>query len=192
MTYRLMAEKVTDLACLRLGVDKPCQTATTPLPGSDNYAEEIYRRESDRASDRAKIGRFGSLSHDIQSSNNVDSALVCECEQVSTAEIKYAIDYLEATNLFDLRRRTQLGMGPCQGQLCAGRAAGLLSRFCPVKRDNIADLASFLNERWHGVYPITWGNTLSKIELTSWLYNGVCGLDQYVHENGVLINRHRQ
>lgn len=192
MTYRLMAEKVTDLACKRLGVNKPCTTATTPLPGSDNYAEEIYRRDSDRASDRAKIGRFGSMSDDIKSRDNVDSALVCECEQVSTAEIKYAIDYLEATNLFDLRRRTQLGMGPCQGQLCAGRAAGLLSRYCPVKRDNIADLASFLNERWHGVYPITWGNTLSKIELTSWLYNGVCGLDNYVHENGVLINRHRQ
>ena len=30
MTYRLMAEQVTDLACQKLGVTKTCQTATTP------------------------------------------------------------------------------------------------------------------------------------------------------------------
>lgn len=192
MTYRLMAEHITDLVCRKLGVEKPCETALVPLPGSDNYAEDTYSREPDSAAGRAKAGRFGSLSSSIVSKDNIDSALVCECEQVSTAEIKYAIDYLEASNLFDLRRRTQLGMGPCQGQLCAGRAAGLLSKYCPVKRDNLADLARFLNERWHGVFPVAWGNTLSKIELTEWLYNGVCGLDSYVEQENVILNRHRQ
>lgn len=192
MTYRLMAEEVTDLVCSKLGVDVPCMTAKLPLPGSDNYAQEIYHKETESAAGRAKQNRFGSMTDNIISKNNIDSALVCECEQVSTAEIKYAIDYLGATNLFDLRRRTQLGMGPCQGQLCSGRGAGLLSEYCPVKRDNIADLSAFLNERWHGVYPVAWGNTLSKVELTSWLYNGVCGLDEYVRTNSVPINSHRQ
>ena len=192
MTYRLMAECASDMVCRKLGIKAPCLTATTPLPGSENFAKEIYNSGAETASERAKIGRFGSMSDDIASKDNKDSALVCECEQVSTAEIKYAINFLEATNLFDLRRRTQMGMGPCQGQLCAGRAAGLLSRYCSYRRDNIADLAAFLNERWHGVYPIAWGNTLSKIELTSWLYNGVCGLEEYVNENEIPVNQHRK
>lgn len=191
MTYRLMAEYATDLVCKKLGVNRPCHTATTPLPGSDNYALDAYRRP-ESASEKAKVGRFGSLSQEIQSHDHIESALVCECEQVSIAEIKYAIDFLEANNLFDLRRRTQMGMGPCQGQLCASRAAGLLSEHCPVKRDNIADLARFLNERWHGVFPIAWGNTLSKTELTSWLYNGVCGLDTYVENENIEIKGHRE
>lgn len=192
MTYRLMAEYATDIVCRKLDIDAPCKTATTPLPGSENYALDTYLAQQETASERAKIGRFGSMSESIKSRDNIESALVCECEQVSTAEIKYAIDFLEANNLFDLRRRTQMGMGPCQGQLCAGRAAGLLSEHCRVKRDNIADLARFLNERWHGVFPIAWGNTLSKTELTSWLYNGVCGLDCYVEEENIEITGHRE
>ena len=34
-TYRLMAERVVDLVCRRLGVDDPCRTAEIPLPGSE-------------------------------------------------------------------------------------------------------------------------------------------------------------
>lgn len=192
MTYRLMAECVTDLVCKKIGVYEPCRTAIEPLPGSENYARDIYSRQADNPRDRAKTGRFGTLSEKITSNDKKDSALVCECEQVSTAEIKYAIEYLRATNLFDLRRRTQMGMGSCQGQLCAGRAAGLLSKFCKFRRDNLADLASFLNERWHGVYPIAWGNTLSKTELTEWLYNGVGALDVYVEQESIPINQHRR
>ena len=39
-----------------------------------------------------------------------------------------------------------------------------------------ADLASFLNERWKGMAPIAWGDTLRESEFTMWLYDGVCGL----------------
>ena len=35
MTYRLMAELATDLACKKLGVNKTCETAEKPLPGSE-------------------------------------------------------------------------------------------------------------------------------------------------------------
>jgi glycerol-3-phosphate dehydrogenase len=30
-TLRLMAEKVTDMACAKLGIDTPCTTAEVPL-----------------------------------------------------------------------------------------------------------------------------------------------------------------
>ena len=38
------------------------------------------------------------------------------------------------------------------------------------------DLVAFLNERWKGMAPIAWGDTLRESEYTSWIYEGVCGL----------------
>lgn len=180
MTYRLMAEMATDLVCEKLGVEKPCETATRNLPGSESLQPEEKGMLSVR--ERAIKGRHGSLDIEIDNKNSFNEALVCECEQVSTAEIKYAIEHLQATNLVDIRRRIRMGMGTCQGQLCAGRSAGLLDKYCKEKQDTLADLCCFLNERWHGMYPIGWGDTMSEIQLTAWLYNGVCGLDEYLQE----------
>jgi glycerol-3-phosphate dehydrogenase len=56
-------------------------------------------------------------------------SLVCECEAVTAGEVQYAVENLAVKNLLDLRRRTRVGMGTCQGELCACRAAGLLARF---------------------------------------------------------------
>ena len=44
---------------------------------------------------------------------------------------------------------------------------------------DIAELASFLNERWKGMYPIAWGECLRESQLSAWLYNSVCGLGIY-------------
>lgn len=86
------------------------------------------------------------------SGNDVlENSLVCECEEVSVGEVKYALNELEVHNLVDLRRRTRVGMGTCQGELCACRAAGLMSsmhKYCTKRAKE--DLASFLNERWKG------------------------------------------
>ena len=91
--------------------------------------------------------------------------------------MEYAIDNLGVNNLVDLRRRTRVGMGTCQGELCACRAAGLMGRRDAVcARKAKADLASFLNERWKGMAPIAWGDTLRESEYTTWVYESVCGL----------------
>ena len=55
--------------------------------------------------------------------------MVCECEAVTAGEVRYAVDELNVNNLVDLRRRTRVGMGTCQAELCACRAAGLMHRF---------------------------------------------------------------
>ncbi|MFR0836824.1 MAG: hypothetical protein ACLSG8_12510 [Barnesiella sp.] len=84
------------------------------------------------------------------------------------------------TNLVDLRRRTRIGMGTCQGELCACRAAGIMDSHngsCSQRQKE--DLADFLNERWKGIYPVAWGNSLRESEYTSWVYEGICGLDKY-------------
>jgi len=101
---------------------------------------------------------------------------VCECEQVSVAEVNYAINELHVHNLINLRRRTRLGMGTCQGELCACRGAGLLDKHDNCSDRSLKDLASFMEERWHGMYPVCWGETLCEVQFTSWLYQGVMGL----------------
>lgn len=180
MTYRLMAEEATDMACKKLGVDKPCVTADTPLPGSEPDAKDEDRRAHiiELSTEmKAAEGRHGSWTGKIHTGSDADDALVCECEQVSVAEVKYAIEDLHVENLINLRRRTRLGMGTCQGELCACRGAGLLERYNKCTDRTLDDLAGFMAERWHGMFPVCWGETLVEAQFTSWLYQGVCGLD---------------
>lgn len=185
MTYRLMAEETTDLVCRKLGVDRPCETAVMPLPGSEPDHKDEKRRQHIielSTEQKAAEGRHGSWTGRIESKSDADDALVCECEQVSVAEVNYAIDELHVHNLINLRRRTRLGMGTCQGALCACRGAGLLERHDKCTKRSLDDLAAFMDERWHGMFPVCWGETLCEVQFSSWLYQGVLGLDHLPSE----------
>lgn len=184
MTYRLMAEWAADMACRKLGVDAKCRTADEYLPGSesDEYIADrnsTARRKSHiielSTGQKAARGRHGSLSDEITREDDTDDALVCECEQVSVGETKYAIDKLNVNNLVNLRRRTRMGMGTCQGGICACRASAVMARSVGNDRA-LADVASFVNERWKGMMPVAWGQTLVEAEFCEWIYRGVCGL----------------
>ncbi len=179
MTYRLMAEWATDLICKKIGNDGKCRTAEIPLPGSTESREEVDRKTSNKpmAQRRSSIARHGALAARIDGTDSIKNSLVCECEEVSIGEVEYALENLSVNNLVDLRRRTRVGMGTCQGELCACRAAGIMGRKDPVcARKAKADLVSFLNERWKGMAPIAWGDTLRESEYTTWVYESVCGL----------------
>ncbi len=180
MTYRLMAEWATDLVCKKLGIGKPCITMCTPLPGSENdNIEEISRKTWTKPGNahKATLGRHGARALGIGLNDEYDASLVCECEEVSVGEVKYAVKELDVHNLVDLRRRTRVGMGTCQGELCACRAAGLLadSHECTERTKN--DLKNFVNERWKGMYSVCWSDTLRESEYSQWIYSGVCGLE---------------
>lgn len=179
MTYRLMAEWATDLVCKKLGIDAVCRTAEIPLPGSTESREEVDRklRNKPLAQRRSTIARHGALATKIGDGDSIRNSLVCECEEVSIGEVEYALENLSVNNLVDLRRRTRIGMGTCQGELCACRAAGIMGRRDPIcARRAKADLVRFLNERWKGMEPIAWGDTLRESEYTTWVYESVCGL----------------
>ena len=179
MTYRLMAEWTTDLICKKLNLTAKCTTAEEKLPGSREPEEEVNRRlisvpVAQRAS---SIHRHGDMAGKVAVGDAARRSLVCECEEVSVGEVEYALNELDVNNLVDLRRRTRVGMGTCQGELCACRAAGLMAaagKYC-VRRAK-EDLTAFLNERWKGMAPVAWGDTLRESEFTMWLYDGVCGL----------------
>ena len=73
-------------------------------------------------------------------------------------------------------------MGTCQGHICAVRAAGLLGKASGDSKAALSDVASFVNERWRGVRPIAWGDSLVEAQFTQWFYEGVCGLGDIVEE----------
>lgn len=178
MTYRLMAEWATDAVCRKLGrEDVRCVTAERPLPGS----EPSQTAEPRTAGGKAAKGRHGSLAGRIPAEADIDRALVCECEEVSVGEIEYAIEHLHAENLLSLRRRTRLGMGTCQGQLCICRAAALLESHDSCAGRHLQDICRFVNERWKGMSPVCWGDNLAEAEFTAWIYGSVAGLDVLPH-----------
>ncbi|GKW24635.1 glycerol-3-phosphate dehydrogenase [Pectobacterium carotovorum subsp. carotovorum] len=187
MTYRLMAEWVTDAICKKLGHDVACSTAQTPLPGSESLEEVRTAPHALSAYPAAKplsaplrgsaIYRHGERAGRMLSGERLDRSLVCECEAVTAGEVRYAVESLQVNNLIDLRRRTRVGMGTCQGELCACRAAGLLCRLgTATPEQSLTQLSQFLNERWKGIRPIAWGNALRESEFTNWIYQGLCGL----------------
>lgn len=180
MTYRLMAEMAADTVCRKLGVDAACETARRPLPGSEGGGlEEIAKKIWDfpTTAQKASVGRFGSKAANLDFDDE-RSGVVCECEEVTVAEVDAAIEHLEVGDLVDMRRRTRVGMGPCQGELCACRAAGRLAKTCRGASKARADLKSFMNERWKGMHPVAWGETLRESIYTQWVYNEVLGLNE--------------
>jgi len=174
MTYRLMAEWAADLVCKKLGNTKKCATADTPLPGSepkDQYNEvKVPLFAGANLGMKASIGRQGSRVKDVDYTKEEDRELICECEHVTLGEIKYAVKELGVTSLEDLRRRTRVGMGTCQGTYCIYKAAKALATALgqPEIEGKLAQ--DYLNERWKGMASVGWGDTLREMEFMQKVY----------------------
>ena len=158
-TARLMAEQTTDLICRKLGVKAVCRTAELPLTGSEKASKD--RNAS--LERMAASGRHGTETSRMDF-GGPGSELVCECEQVSRAEIAYCVKEFGVSSLQDLRRHTRIGMGTCQGSHCIRRAAQVLAEElgCPEKASDF--MSDYLQERWKGMTPVLWGDTLREAE----------------------------
>lgn len=180
MTYRLMAEWATDLVCKKLNKSDRCTTAERELPGSSESRTETNNKVISLPSTirYSAVYRHGSRATRLLDKERLDRSLVCECEAVTAGEVRYAVDELSVNNLVDLRRRTRVGMGTCQAELCACRAAGLMTRFnVATPRQSTTQLASFMEERWRGIEPIAWGEAVREADFTSWIYYSLLGLN---------------
>lgn len=187
MTYRLMAEKASDLVCEKLGLKKECTTHQLPLPGSETKISKQSRIKNFSGIPDSVVGstfyRHGQRLHDILKQDKKNYRVICECEMVTEGEIQYAIKKLNVNDLVDLRRRTRIGMGPCQGELCAYRGAGLFHEFGGADPgESVELLEDFLEERWKGLKPVLWGDGLREAEFTYWIYQGLFGISST--ENG--------
>ncbi|MBT2948381.1 anaerobic glycerol-3-phosphate dehydrogenase subunit A [Vibrio anguillarum] len=177
MTYRLMAEWATDLVAKKLGNNTPCETHTRALPGSNETPKQVKKTASiAKPVYESALYRHGERAQNFLSDDAKSQAVICECEMVTAGEIEYAIKQLDVNNLVDLRRRTRLGMGPCQGELCSYRAASLFQEYGHVSGNQSSQLlVEFLEERWKGIKPIFWGDALREAEFSYWIYEGLFG-----------------
>ncbi len=169
-TYRLMAERVADHVCDRLGVDADCRTADVPLPGSEESAVlddamDAYGLRSPVA--RRSAQRLGSRTGEVL---DVDgpNPVVCDCEAVTRAEVRDAIDDA-GSDLNAVRIRTRASMGNCQGAFCCHRLAAELypdHDAATVRRS----LDELYQERWKGQRHALWGEQFAQAMLSRMLH----------------------
>jgi glycerol-3-phosphate dehydrogenase len=177
-TYRLMAEGITDHVCERLGVEEPCRTAEVPLPGSegvgvlDDYMEEFDLRSPIA---RRSTQRLGSRADEVLTDTD-PNPVVCDCEAVTRAEIRDAVEE-SGTDLNAVRLRTRASMGNCQGGMCVHRMAAELHPEYgePAARAALDDLH---RERWKGQRHALWGEQLSQAALNRALHGTTMNRDR--------------
>jgi glycerol-3-phosphate dehydrogenase len=165
-----MAERISDHVCEALGVDADCRTAEVPLPGSEDHAvlDEAMERYGIRSPiARRSAQRLGSRTDEVLSTEG-PNPVVCECEAVTRAEVRDAIE-ASGSDLNAVRQRTRASMGNCQGGFCAHRlAAELYPTYDePVARRALDELWA---ERWKGQRHALWGEQLSQAALSRTLH----------------------
>lgn len=156
-TFRLMAEHAVDAVCRHLGEQRPCRTATEPIPGSEKG--EYYRLGERLERKEAHLR---------------EEQLICECEMITRPMLEEGIRSRGTANLDDIRRLLRLGMGPCQGGFCMYRATGVMHGMDGMTAEEAdAALLHFLKERWKGSWPILYGDQLRQARLDDWIYQGI-------------------
>ncbi len=185
-TYRLMAEKMSDLVCRHLHVQEVCRTATEPLVAEMDEmvrekAQKLFPGQDVRLVEDRLGNTFSSMVEEAPDHKKND--LLCECEMVSTAEVLHVAKDKATHSLTDIRLRTRLGMGTCQGIFCSLRTIGALTENSITLTKNPSEsIRSFLNERWKGLRPALWGMQLKELELGRAIYAATLNMDGAAHE----------
>jgi glycerol-3-phosphate dehydrogenase len=159
VTYRLMAEKTSDLICQKMGIDVSCSTHLKPLPGASGHLELKDRLR--------KIS---------QSISTGGGETLCDCELVQRNDVEDFLKQREIRELQDILHRTRLAKGTCQGGFCVYRLLGVLHDLRIAEGDTNKILREFLEERWKGIRPILWGTSLKEEELIESIYKGIFNL----------------
>ncbi len=170
-SYRMMSEHATDVICRKLGINEKCRTHLRPLPGGESEVDirEAAREHGTPAYVIQRLyQRYGSEYSKVLAEGPPGSAnaIVCQCESVTEAEIRYVVRHEWARTLDDVRRRTRLGAGPCQGHRCTLAAACILGEELHLGPDELSSVAmEFLQERWKGKVPVLSGLQLAQEEI---------------------------
>lgn len=165
-TYRLMAEKTSDLVAQRVGCTEPGKTSSMPLP--DGAA--------------CKWTEPGASPKYWYKANNPDDMILCECEMVPQSAIdeivKCAPGAETEMTLEAIALRSRAGKGPCQGSFCGIRIASYLyDRGYYQDKTGLLHMRDFFNERFKGMRTVIWGQQAAQMELAEALHCGLLGLD---------------
>ena len=176
-TYRLMAEKMADIVCAKLGVTAKCRTADealvpAPADWAQSSAKSVFLPQSiGLVADRLGDDFAGCVRQTgCRGKNN---PMVCECEMVSMAELLHVASQPSTHSLTDVRLRTRLGMGTCQGTFCGLRATSALVEHGIVFGNPLEDMRNFVTERWKGTRAAFWGQLAREMELARVMYSSV-------------------
>lgn len=180
-TYRLMAEKLCDHVCEALNVNAQCRTADTPI--LEKSRDETIKKAAKYfpvqgtkiVSDR--LGEsFENLVNMLDEQKGQD--LICECEMVTRAEIELVAKDKDTHSINDIRLRTRMGMGTCQGTFCALRALSAVEDLhVSFNLSPTQDMNQLIRERWKGIRPALWGNQAKEMMLTRAVYAATLNLD---------------
>jgi glycerol-3-phosphate dehydrogenase len=172
-TYRLMAERVTDLVAGRLGVTTKCTTAEVPLNDREDELDQLRHRP-------AQLG--------VPKPHGEELALqplLCECEMVRPGDVEPWMKDPAVRTLEDVRRRTRSGMGPCQAAICSYRLAGRLVTDRAVDGPTATRaMADFLETRWRGVRHVFWGSQLRQAQVTTGVHLELFNVDRQLQLEG--------
>jgi len=170
-SYRLMSEHATDVICQKLGIGANCRTHLEALPGGEGDVD-IHGAAHEYGVPAYVVQRlyqrYGTRYSNVMAEEPAGSArsIICQCESVTEADIRHVIRHEWARTLDDVRRRTRLGSGPCQGGRCTLAAACILAEELHLGPDDLAGVAlDFLQERWKGKMPVISGRQLAQEEL---------------------------
>ncbi|HVU02338.1 MAG TPA: glycerol-3-phosphate dehydrogenase/oxidase [Polyangiaceae bacterium] len=132
-SYRLFAEEATDTIARRLGNSTPGRTHTSPLPGGDEQLDPValaMEHGIDATVATRLEYRHGSRARRVierMKKSPKETHVVCPCEPVTEAEIRYVVQHEWARTVDDVARRTRLGLGACGGMRCAARCGAILA-----------------------------------------------------------------
>jgi glycerol-3-phosphate dehydrogenase len=184
-TFRFMAEKTVDLVCEKLGVKAECSTDKEMVP--HRKAEDFFKEVDMAPAAKHKLIHWaGTKAQKIESSLKEEKSnmVVCECEQVTWAEIESSLPVEGRFHLGDIRRRTRLGMGPCQGTFCNHRTAALAVEKGKATNEE-ADWALHhaIFERKKGMNVVATGETAKQLQLMETIYRVSLGLREEDHQH---------
>lgn len=165
-TYRLMAEKTSDMVCGKLGISSACQTRDLTLPKTAGGEWT----EPGVALDQKFFSR------------TKGDPLLCECEMVPASAIDAIVSTIRRNrgkpDLLAIALRSRIGKGPCQGSFCSVRVLSHLYKRGEVAGPEGADgLRRFLNERWKGEHALLWGTALAQSSLKEMIHCGLFSLE---------------
>jgi glycerol-3-phosphate dehydrogenase len=150
-SYRQFSEEMTDVLARRLRVGIACRTHTAALPGGDENVDPmrlVVEGGMEAVTATRLEYRHGSRSLRVMErmlKNPREAAVVCPCEPVTEAEIRYTVAHELATSVEDVSRRTRLGLGVCGGVRCAARCGRIVAQMTDRSpRDGLRSARDFL------------------------------------------------
>ena len=165
-TYRLMAKNIVDALLEQLDEFVECTTDTEAVPSKAVQTHKVTDRLKEAEADR------------------FEDPIICECELLPRSTIEEELAKQPEANLDDIRRRTRLGMGPCQGTFCGMRAAGIMHETLAGRlgREENADRTSsmlrlFVKNRYSGLESLMYGEQLREATLNKWILAGNLDID---------------